>query len=277
MVRELVNALAILAVKNEQRHIPFVLEALINEGLDVVLLDDGSSDNTVELAKPLLGKGLLDIHSRPDQGKFDWTNVLKWKEKVARSYNHEWLVHVDADEWLQHPLPNHSLMDLIVEADSIGANAIDFEEFTFLPIKDLALGEDARRVFTSYYWHKPEASGYLRAWKRSAGLTNSRTGGHGLHPVFPWITKRLKVHKAKGILRHYPILSAEHLKEKYQSRVFSKKEVAKGWHIDRIPLSNWEFSLSINHHVFSLKNPDDKSFNRSQPTSLHFWYPEWPK
>ena len=277
MVRELVNALAILAVKNEQRHIPFVLEALINEGLDVVLLDDGSSDRTVDLAKELLGQGLLDIYSRSDRGVFDGTNVLKWKEKVSRKYEHEWLVHIDADEWLQHPLPNRSLMDLILEADSAGANAIDFEEFTFLPTEDLALGNDPRRVFTSYYWHKPEASGYLRAWKRSARLTNSRTGGHGLHPVFPWLSDRIKVHKVKGILRHYPILSAEHLKEKYQSRVFSKREVAKGWHIDRIPLSNWEFSLSINHHVFSLKNPDDKSFNRSQPTSLHFWYPEWPK
>jgi len=275
MVDELVKALAILAAKNEQRHILFVLEALINEGLEVVLLNDGSSDGTVEIAETILGRGLLAIHSRPNTGIFDGTSVLKWKESVAKKYNHDWLVHVDADEWLQHPTTNRPLISLITEADSVGANAIDFQEFTFLPTTRLALGEDPRQHFRSYYWHRPLGYGYLRAWKRSARLTNARTGGHGLHSVFPWLPAKLKVHEVKGILRHYPILSPEHLKQKYGSRVFSNKEVAKGWHLDRLQLSNWDFSLAINSHVFSLEHPEDKDFNLSKPTNLHFWYPDW--
>jgi glycosyltransferase involved in cell wall biosynthesis len=274
-VGQLVSALAILATKNEQRHILFVIKALINEGLDVVLLDDGSSDKTVEIANTMFGKGLLAIHSRPDTGIFDGTGILKWKKRVAKGYDHEWLVHVDADEWLQHPTPNRSLMSLIVEADSLGANAIDFEEFTFLPTKDLSLGEDPRKQFRHYYWHKPTGYGYLRAWKRSARLTNTRTGGHGLHSAFPWIPARVRVHKVKGILRHYPILGREHLQEKYQHRIFSSKEVDKGWHSDRLQLSNWNFNLSINSYVFSLECPEDKNFNLSKPTNLHFWYPDW--
>ena len=43
-------ALAILAAKNEKRQISHVLEALIKEGLDIVLLDDGSTDGTLEIA-----------------------------------------------------------------------------------------------------------------------------------------------------------------------------------------------------------------------------------
>jgi len=276
MADKLVKALAIVATKNEKRHIAFVLEALINEGLEVVMLDDGSSDGTVELANAYLGRGLLAIHSRPDKGVYDWSSVLRWKEKIGREYDHEWLIHADADEWLQHPNSGMSLMELIAEADECGANAVDFEEFTFLPDSPLPAGKDPRKIFRAYYWHKPEGYGYLRAWKRSAGLTNTRSGGHGLHPILPWRRNALKIHAVKGVLRHYPILNAQHLREKYSSRNFAKKELSKGWHTDRVWLSSWNLNLSLNSHVFFLERPEAKEFNHSMPTKLHFWYPDWP-
>jgi glycosyltransferase involved in cell wall biosynthesis len=270
-------ALALLAVKNEKRQICYVLKALIDEGLDVVLLDDGSTDGTKALAEQFLGKGLLEIRTRPDKGVYDWTSVLKWKNKVGSEFAHKWLVHVDADEWLQHPEEGKTLLDLIIEADSSGANAIDFEEFTFLPKPELRSGEDPRKTFSSYYWHKPIGFGYLRAWKKRPGISNIKSGGHGLHGIFLWARGGVKKYSKKGLLRHYPILGVEHIKEKYGKRVFAQKDLARGWHSDRLNLSDWNLRVLENQHVFTLRKPTDKDFVRSNPISKHFWYEDWPK
>jgi glycosyltransferase involved in cell wall biosynthesis len=275
--RKLSTALALLAAKNEKRHINFTISALIKEGLDVVLLDDGSTDGTRELAQEFLGKGLLEIRSRPDQGVYDWTSVLKWKKKVSSEFPHKWLVHVDADEWLQHPQEGMTLLDLITEADSVGANAIDFEEFTFIPKPELEPGGDPRATFRSYYWHRPVGFGYLRAWKNGLGLSNIKSGGHGLNSSFFWARSSIKEHSKKGILRHYPILSEEHLREKYGKRVFAQRELDRGWHADRLKLSEWSLSVFGNPHIFVLDKPSDKNFNRSNPINKHFWYEDWPK
>ena len=270
-------ALAILAVKNEKRQISYVLSSLINEGLDVVLLDDGSTDGTRELAEHFLGKGLLEIRTRPDQGVYDWTSVLKWKKKVGSEFPHKWLVHVDADEWLQHPEQGKTLSDLINEADAAGANAIDFEEFTFIPKRELSGEEDPRKTFTSYYWHKPIGFGYLRAWKKRAGISNIKSGGHGLHGPFLWARGGIKRYSKKGLLRHYPILGVEHLKEKYGKRVFAQRDLDRGWHSDRLNLSDWSLSVFENEHIFKLAKTTDKDFIRSNPINKHFWYEDWPR
>ena len=273
----MLRILAILAVKNEESHICFVLKALISEGLDVVLLDDGSTDGTRKLAEHYLGKGLLEIRSRPNQGVYDWTSVLKWKRKVASEFPHTWLVHVDADEWLQHPEEGKTLSELITEADSNGANAIDFEEFTFIPKPELLKGEDPRSTFKSYYWHKPIGFGYLRAWRKRAGLSNVKSGGHGLHAPLLWARGGIKTYSLKGVLRHYPILGVEHLREKYGNRVFAQTDLDRGWHSDRLNLSNWNLSVLENEYIFTLKNPTDRNFVRSHPINKHFWYEDWPK
>lgn len=270
-------ALAILAVKNEKRQINHVLSALINEGLDVVLLDDGSTDGTRELAESFLGKGLLEIRTRPDKSIYDWTSVLKWKNKVGAEFPHKWLVHVDADEWLQSPEQGKTLLDLIKEADSAGANAVDFEEFTFIPKPGLKGEEDPRKVFTSYYWHKPIGFGYLRAWKKRAGINNVKSGGHGLHGPFLWARGGIKPYSKKGLLRHYPILGVEHLKEKYGNRIFAQKDLDRGWHSDRLNLSDWRLSVFENDHIFKLAKPADRDFIRNNPINKHFWYEDWPK
>ena len=273
----MIKALAILAAKNEKRHISFVISSLINEGLDVVLLDDGSTDGTRELAEEFLGKGLLEIRTRPDQGVYDWTSVLKWKKKVGSEFAHKWLVHVDADEWLQHPQEGMTLFDLITEAEAEGANAVDFDEFTFIPKPELGLGENPRSTFRSYYWHRPNGFGYLRAWRKRVGLSNIRSGGHGLDAPFLWARGGIKIHSKKGILRHYPILNVEHLREKYGQRAFAQKEIDRGWHTDRLKLSDWSLSVIENQHIFILDRPTSKNFNRSKPTDKHFWYEDWPK
>jgi glycosyltransferase involved in cell wall biosynthesis len=270
-------ALAILAAKNEKRQISFALRKLIDEGLDVVLLDDGSTDGTRELAEQFLGKGLIEIRTRPDQGVYDWTSVLKWKRKTGSEFHHRWLVHVDADEWLQHPQEGKTLYDLIAEADLSGANAIDFEEFTFIPKPELQEGDDPRKTFCSYYWHRPIGFGYLRAWKKRVGLNNVKSGGHGLHGPFLWARGGIKLHKTKGLLRHYPILGVNHLTEKYGQRVFAQRDLDRGWHSDRLNLSDWNLSVFENEHVFTLAQATDRNFVRSNPVNKHFWYEDWPK
>ncbi len=55
--------MAILATYNEERFIAGCLEQLIGQGVEVYLMDNCSTDRTVEIAERYLRRGLIDIET----------------------------------------------------------------------------------------------------------------------------------------------------------------------------------------------------------------------
>jgi hypothetical protein len=78
------------------------------------------------------------MESRPPIERLPWTSIFALKEqlaakaRIAAALPHDWLLHVDADEWLQPPWPNTRLIDAIKRVDEMGFNCINFEEMTFV-------------------------------------------------------------------------------------------------------------------------------------------------
>jgi hypothetical protein len=60
-----------MQARNEVGHIETTLATLIAEGIEVVLLANGSIDGTAEVAERFLGGGLLRIEHVPWRGVFD--------------------------------------------------------------------------------------------------------------------------------------------------------------------------------------------------------------
>ena len=226
-----VRCAAVLCVRNERAHIRRAIADFVGQGIDVAIIDHDSSDGTREICEEFLGAGVLAVEPLAWAGAFDLTAQLQAKQELVDRLDHDWLIHADADEWLQSPVPGETLLEGIERLDASGCDAINFEEFVFLP-DDGGIREplDCRREFLDYYFFAPGERRLMRAWRHRMGYSNLGSGGHQLSGSEP------KVAGQNFILRHYPVLSQAHAIEKYAHRKFADADIAKGWHHNRMGL-----------------------------------------
>ncbi len=227
--------MAIVAAFNEADIIGQVVADLIEQGVQVYVLDDGSTDGTVDAVRPYEGRGLLAIESvaggaGPVEARpFEWERILQRKAELARSLDADWFIHHDADELRESPWVGMSLLDAITAVDALGFNAIDFAGFDFWPVDDdFRPGDDLRRAFAFCSEQAAYDKRQVRCWKKADDVDLAWTGGHEARfagrQVFP----------LRFISRHYPIRSQAHGQRKVfreRKRRFLEAERAKGWHV----------------------------------------------
>ena len=264
----MVTALAVLCVRNESIHIRRCLRDLCMDGIDVVLLDNDSTDDTVAKARAFLGHGLLAIERLPWRGVFALADQLAAKERIARSYDHDWLVHVDADEWLCPVGPSPSLLDGIAQADAAGYNCVNFNEFVFVPLRGESFEtEEYASLMKTYYFFEPYHPRLMRAWRRSSGLSNLAGSGHFL------TGGEIRCSPRDFALRHYVMLSEAHGRELYRQRPFASEELRIGMHENRLLIPDAELGLVDAPALRRLAYPNARDFDTAHPVTKHFW--EW--
>ncbi|SCX49241.1 glycosyltransferase family 2 protein [Nitrosospira sp. Nsp1] len=250
---------AILASYNEQKFIRACLEHYLQQGIKVYLLDNDSTDKTLDIAREYLGRNLIGIERIPRHGMYQWQKILMRKEELADEIEADWLMHADPDEIRVAPTSAYTLAEAIADVDRKGYNAVNFMEYTFLPVRE-SPDHDNAEFQETMRWYYPFAQRHphrLNAWKkqsrrwpgtkaflselarnhRPAPSVNLRdTGGHvvqfpGIHP-YPVDFK----------LKHYIVLSLEHAIQKYVKKSFDPKEIA-GSHGWRATAKEHEFLL----------------------------------
>jgi hypothetical protein len=241
---------AIIAAYNEADIIEAVLEHLVDNGVEVYLIDNGSTDDTLERARSWLGRGLIGFERFPAapsssaEDRVSWDAILRRKLAAAREIAADWYVHYDADEFRESPWPGCTLRSAIQWVDHLGFNAIDFRVLNFPPVDNaFAVGVNPKLHFRRF----EEAAEYdrvqINCWKAHDDVTLA-DGGHQVQfagrRVFP----------VRFILRHYPIRSQSHgIRKVFRERKnrFIESEHAFGWHIQYDTVESEE-------HVF-LRNP----------------------
>jgi glycosyltransferase involved in cell wall biosynthesis len=230
------SVVAIMAGFNEADIIGQVVGNLIDEGVRVYYLDDGSTDGTEDVVAQYLHRGVLGIErlsdtladNRPEA--FQWERILRRKSELAEELEADWFIHHDADEFRESPWPGCSLKDGIRAVDSLGFNAIDFLCLNFWATHDrFQPGDDPRDVFTYYEPAAVYDQVRINCWKKTGqpvDLTSS--GGHEARfdgrIVFP----------VEFLLRHYPLRGQCHGERKvFRERQprFRDEERARGWHV----------------------------------------------
>jgi len=225
------SVVALVATYNEADVIGQVVGDLIAQGVQVYLLDDGSTDGTVAAVEAYRGRGLLGVERRDGGGAgFEWERILARKAELARELDADWFIHHDADEFRESPWPHLSLREAVRMVDSLGFTAIDWARLDFWPVHDgFRPGDDVRRAFT--HWAPPAAYDRLqiRCWKRTeAPVDLVGSGGHEVR--FPG----RRVFPIRFLLRHYPIRGQAHGERKvFRERRprFTEHERARGWHV----------------------------------------------
>ena len=232
------RVIAIVAVHNEGDVIRHSIGDLIRQGVEVYLIDNCSTDNTVEEAAVWLNKGLIHIERFPDDAgypkelryRYAWKEILKRKEELAATLRADWFIHHDADEFRESPWPGLTLKEGIRIADSMGYNALQFAVFNFKPTDDsFPPGADVRE-YLKYYLPLPEHASHaqVKAWKNPGGRPAiAESGGHDIR------FEGRRIFPTRFLLRHYPVRSQRHgVKKVFEDRKgrFSGTEREHGWH-----------------------------------------------
>ena len=216
------SCVAIITCRNEEVNLRRFLPLYIKEGLSIFIIDHSSTDSSKMIIDEYMGKGIIGYKIMEYDGKFSLKKQLEIKQEVINTLTHDWVIHLDADEFIQSNRENESIQEAITRIDSEGYNAINFDEFVFLPIKN---------NFSYYYFFDPCSNNPRRiiAWKRSFNFTNINSGGHKLDKNF-----NLKLYHENLIMRHFIVNNQLHAVEKYSNRSFCKKEITMGWHRNRL-------------------------------------------
>jgi hypothetical protein len=229
------SIVAIVAAYNEADIIEHVVRDLIEQGIHVYFLDDGSTDGTVAVVERYLGRGVLGVErlaGTVESGVpagFEWERILLRKTQLATELDANWFIHHDADEFRESPWSHLTLKDAIRRVDALGFNAIDFAGLDFWPVHDgFRAGDDVRDAFTFYSDPAPYDRIQIRCWKKTDDLDLTSTAGHDARFA------GRKVFPLRFILRHYPIRGQAHGERKvFQERRnrFLERERARGWHV----------------------------------------------
>lgn len=193
----------VIIAKNEERTIGRVIDAVSELADEVILVDSGSSDKTLEIAK---SKGALCSHQ-------DWLGFAKQKNHAMGLAHSDWILSLDADEILSSELADEIKTLLASES------AKDFLGYKIPRALYIA---DTRVAHGGFY---PDAQ--LRLIQNGAGFFNDRLVHEAIKIDGP-------VAMLKNEMYHYAYKSVEEFDqamEKYAR--LSAKEFARqkkfGW------------------------------------------------
>ena len=224
--------IALLSAYNEEDILGQALDHLIAQGVDVYVLDDGSTDRTAEVAEARLGRGVIKVERRapgPGPTSMSWTAVLHRKEELAAALHADWFIHHDADEFRESPWPHLTIAEALDEVGRLGYNAIDAVVLNFPPIND---GFHAATPVLDAFPYCEAAASFdavqIKCWrKQRAPVDLVSSGGHDVR------FQNRRVCPIRFLLRHYPIRGQVHGERKvFRERLerFAPEERARGWH-----------------------------------------------
>jgi glycosyltransferase involved in cell wall biosynthesis len=263
---------ALLAVRNEALYIGRCLEHLYQQGIETCVIDNESTDATLAIAEKFLGRGVFRIEKQEYPGFFDLAGQLNLKQSLAGEIAADWLIHHDADEIREAPAPYRSLRHGIESAENEGYNAVNFDEFVFLPTTDHESFEkmDYVAMMNYYYFFEPWRKRRINAWKNAGRKIDLiASGGHGVN------FEGRKIFPVNFVLRHYIALSREHLIRKYASeRVYSEAEIKeRGWHAQRASFAPDRFRLPGRDRLKRVQKGD---WDKSEPWKRHPFFERPP-
>ena len=226
--------LALLTTYNDDDVIGAVVATLLDDGIEILVLDNWSTDGTFERLKRVArARPGLTVRRYPEAGPaphFDLLDMCRTKEALAAANPGRWIIHQDSDEIRCSPWPGVSMRQGLFVADQSGFNAVDFTVCVFRPTHSGCGADcDPERSLTLFEFDdQPGSFWQVKAWFQGAEPVDLvSVGGHQAlfsdRRIFPY----------KFILKHYPLRSPEQGRRKvFRDRLprYSPEEIAKGWH-----------------------------------------------
>ena len=221
--------IGMIPVYNESDIVGYVVDHLVSQGIELVILDNGSTDGSYEICMHRRGRGVVSI-ARLETKRFDFDLMIETLNQMALREKPKWILLSAADEFLESPYPGLTLSDSIKLEDSKGFNLIQFNNFEFWPTdKDCESAEpDVRKRIKYYTWNDDMQ---FRCWRAYPGTKVSGSTGH--YPEFPKYVKA-RIPREKYVLRHYRIRSyRQGLRKIFSERLprYDEEERSRGLNV----------------------------------------------
>jgi len=205
--------IGMLSVYNDGDIINEVIEHLLSQNLELVVLDNGSTDGSFEICRKFQDKGILQLKQFQTE-TFNEFLVYRMLYDMAIAHNPDWVVKIDSDEFLESGISKMNLKDAIIQVDKEGYNLIQFDRFDFFMTDDDKKNSDSIKNKLRYY--SCQGDFLYRSWKYKPGITIGDVDGH--YPIFPE-GDGYKIAPNKLVLRHYTFRSQEQAEKKMSDRV----------------------------------------------------------
>lgn len=263
----MLRVVAIMVVRNERPYLRNCLRHLIDNGIDFYIVDNESTDTTVDLLRePHIAEHLVGYERFAFGGAFDWEGLLRAREEAAKKVAADWVVFVSADEIMHSYRPGEPLAAAIGRVDHDGYDVIDFNEFVFLPVDtDYVVDCSGWQPLRLYYFFEPHRPRLMRARRQGLDVSHVVKGGHVL------VGGPFNLSPESFALRHYIVRNQAHAFRKYTQRVFRREEIARGWHANRVDQSSESFTFPTASELDRTDAPDDRDLNRSRARKRHYW------
>lgn len=177
---------------NEEARLPRCLASIATIADDIVVVDSGSTDRTVEIAA---NAGARVIHN-------PWPGYGPQKRFAERAATHDFVLNIDADEWLTP--------EAIAEIGALKAHDFEGMHFFRFRLPHVYPGHDHPRPFA-------DAHVYIRLYDR-------RRGGFPESLVFDEVTTTEPVRMMRGAIWHQSVRDLASFAKK-EARYFALQTV----------------------------------------------------
>lgn len=227
------TVVAIMPAYNEADVIDEVIAHLAHNGVGAYLMDNWSTDDTLERALAYEGAGLVGYERFPRDGpttSFELTRMLTRVEELALELHPDWVIQNDADEFRFAPWPGATLRDALFHVQSQGFSAVDHRCLNFALTEDRPYVDAPLEKYLTWFEvaRIPDLT-QLNCWRQPPG-TRVELAWSGRHTVrFPG----LRVFPYNFLMHHYPIRSVDQGRRKiFSERLprFRVDERLQGWH-----------------------------------------------
>ncbi len=257
------DVVALIAAYNEEHCIENCIQHHAAHGVDVVLFDNESTDDTGTIARHYLGRGVRDVLTVQRGEFFELERLLGVKSAWVRNNPVDWVMHADADE-IREPRTHETLCEAFLRVARQGYNAVNFLEFTFVPTAEEPVHEPDSYLETMrhYYHFGPAYPRQIKAWMphRLPDFDITSSAGHLID------SEHLALCPEDFAMRHYIFLSRAHAERKYLTRKHPRSAIDKGWHSTRHQLTRESFVLPSCRSLCCI---DDGPLDYTNPLTHH--------
>ncbi len=257
-----------VSVFNEEDIIEEWITYHLSQGLEIIVLDGGSTDSTFDICKKFSEKKQIKLF-QIKENSWNLAQDLINKYDLALRECPDWFIHMDVDEFFESGINGLTLRDSIKKVDNDGFNLIQFDRFEFfITDKD----DNSNSVMNRQKYYSFETDFIFRAWKFYPGIMIEPAGGH--YPVFP-INYQYKIYPRKMICRHYRFRNLNQASDKIKNRLGRPKstDLKLGWHSHIKKIVDEKKPFLLNTDFLTKYNEDDKwnkektfsYFNRTHP------------
>ncbi len=263
--------IAYLCVYNEEDILEEnVLYHTAQQGVDIVVIDNGSTDATADIIKRLAGENRILDHVRYTTERFSLQQLTRAGFELARKHNPDWIIHLDASTFLESGSGSDvPLSEQIRKADEAGYNVISLASYDFYPTErddpdESSVFKRMKFYANTIYTNRLQE----KIFKNLDGLLTHN--GHKI--IFPKSAEK-KISDKKAVMRHYIFRSAPHGVRKILERKnrWDAAERADNHHTHYDGFLGFEEEIPVPSRLLAFKDEEggwDSSITYKEPPPL---------